>query len=99
MDGREAKGARMAATEANRHAFRELAHRTTDGLEVTLFWRETTSELSVSVSDERSGAYFELATEPHEALDVFYHPYSYAAFKGVPYDDALLASWAQAAAA
>jgi hypothetical protein len=89
----------MAATDENRHLFRELAQRATDGLEVTLFWRETTNELSVSVSDERSGAYFELATEPHQALDVFYHPYSYAAFKGIPYDDALLASWAQAAAA
>jgi hypothetical protein len=89
----------MAATDENRNLFRELAHRATDGLEVTLFWRETTNELSVCVSDERSGAYFELATEPHQALDVFYHPYSYAAFKGIPYDDALLASWAQAAAA
>jgi hypothetical protein len=80
------------------HPFRELAHRATDGLEVMLFWHEGTNELTVSVSDERTGAYFELAAEPGEALDVFYHPYAHAAYRGVPYDDALLASWAEAAA-
>jgi hypothetical protein len=91
------KGAIMAPTEVT-HDLRELAHRVTDGVEIVLFWDEGTNELTVCVSDDRSGAYFELAAEPHEALDVFYHPYSYAAFMGVPYDDALLASWAQAAA-
>jgi len=51
----------------------------------------------VSVSDLRTGAYFELDAEPAEALEVFHHPYAYAAFKGVPYEDELLASWAEAA--
>jgi hypothetical protein len=78
--------------------YRELAHRAADGLEVMLFWHEVTNELTVSVSDERTGAYFELAAEPAEALAVFYHPYAHAAFRGVPYDEALLASWAEAAA-
>jgi hypothetical protein len=58
---------------------RELAHRVTDGLEVSLFWCEWTNELTVCVSDERSGAYFELDADADKALDVFYHPYSYAA--------------------
>jgi hypothetical protein len=88
----------MAPTHEKQHQFRELAHRATDGLEVMLFWREATNELTVSVSDERTGAYFELDAEPGEALDVFYHPYAHAAHRGVPYDEALLASWAGAAA-
>ncbi len=75
----------------------ELAHRATDGFEVMLFWNEATNELTVSVSDERTGAYFELDAAPDEALDVFYHPYAHAAFTGVPYE-ALLAPWAEAAA-
>jgi hypothetical protein len=76
----------------------ELAHRATDGFEVMLVWNEATNELTVSVSDERTGAYFELDAAPDEALDVFYHPYAHAAFTGVPYDEALLAPWAEAAA-
>jgi hypothetical protein len=89
------KGATMAATQDD---FRELAYRATDGIEVVLFWHEPTNTLTVTVSDECSGAYFELAAEPDQALDVFKHPYAYAAFNDVPYTDALLASWAKAAA-
>jgi hypothetical protein len=89
----------MAATGTTHSPFRELAQRENDGVEVVLFWHKVTSELTVCVSDVRSGAYFELATAPEDALDVFHHPYAYAAFRGVPYDDALLGSSAQAAAA
>jgi hypothetical protein len=78
-------------------ADRELAHREADGIEVVLFWNADDDHLTVSVSDDRSGSYFELEPAPNEALDAFYHPYSYAAFTGVPYDDELLASWALAA--
>ena len=48
-------------------------------------------ELTVTVSDERNGAYFELAAEPHQALDVFNHPYAHAAFQGLPDPEALAA--------
>jgi hypothetical protein len=88
----------MAGTDATHPPFRELARRVSDGVEVVLFWHEVTNELTVCVSDERSGAYFELEAQPDQALAVFDHPYAYAAFQGVPYDDALLASWAHAAA-
>jgi hypothetical protein len=77
---------------------RELAYRETDGLEVILFWHEFTNELTVCVSDTRSGAYFELAADAKQALDVFYHPYAHAAAKGIPYQEELLPLWAQAAA-
>jgi hypothetical protein len=88
----------MAVSNRKQQQLRELAHRASDGLEVMLFWDAATNELTVTVSDERTGAYFELDAEPDEALAVFYHPYAHAAYRGVPYDEALLASWAQAAA-
>jgi len=87
----------MASNATN--PYRELAYRGNDGIEVVLFWHQNTDELTVSVSDQRSGGYFELAATPHEALDVFNHPYAHAAFRGLPYADEPLASWAEAAAA
>jgi hypothetical protein len=89
----------MAVTDATCSPFRELAYRDSDGVEVVLFWHDGTGELTVCVSDRRSGAYFELAAPPERALDVFQHPYAYAAFRGVPYDDHLLPCWVQAAGA
>jgi hypothetical protein len=71
---------------------RELAYRANDGVEVTLFWRPATDELTVCVCDQRRGAYFEVRPEPHVALDVFYHPYSYAAKSHVRYEDERLAA-------
>jgi hypothetical protein len=88
----------MTVTDTTEHPLRELAHRANDGVEVLLVWNEVTDELTVSVSDNRSGAYFELTADPGEALDVFHHPYAHAAFVGVPYEEALLASWAHATA-
>jgi hypothetical protein len=67
---------------------RELAYRASGGIEVVLSWHQGTDELLVSVSDQRSGAYFELAVAPDQALDVFNHPYANAAFRGLPYDEA-----------
>jgi hypothetical protein len=78
--------------------YRELAYRANEGLEVVLFWHQITNELTVSVSDERTGAYFELVAEPDQALDVFNHPYSHAAFRGLPYAEVSLPSLAEAAA-
>jgi hypothetical protein len=91
------EGATMGTTNATHQTYRELAHRANDGVEVVLFWHQITDELTVSVSDERSGAYFELAAEPDQALEVFNHPYAYAAFRGLPYAEVSLPSWAAAA--
>ena len=65
------------------NGYRELALRETDGVEVALFWHQSTDQLTVTVSDERNASYFELAAEPHEALDVFNHPFAHAAFRGL----------------
>ena len=78
--------------------YRELAYRANNGVEVVLFWHQNTDELTVAVSDEHSGAYFELAAAPDQALDVFNHPYAHAAFRGLPYAEASLPSWAEAVA-
>ena len=66
----------------------ELASRESNGIDVTLLWNPRTGELRICVSDARTGAYFELDAEPEKALDVFHHPYSYAALRGIPYDRA-----------
>jgi hypothetical protein len=88
----------MASTNVTPQPYRELAHRANDGVEVVLFWHEIADELTVTVSDDRSGAYFELAAAPNQALDVFNHPYAHAAFRGLPYAEEPLASWAEATA-
>jgi hypothetical protein len=84
----------MGANGSIQSPFRELACRQSGGVEVVLFWHELGGDVVVCVSDSRSGAYFELAAASKDALDVFHHPYAYAAFEDVPYDDALLPAWA-----
>src|SRR6185312_4771735 len=93
---RREKGVTMETTDQRRRPYRELAHRVTDGLEVVLSWHQVTNELIVSVADERTGAHYEVAAAPNKALDVFNHPYAYAASMGLPYEDASLASSAMA---
>ncbi len=88
----------MATSDATHEHYRELAYRANHGVEVVLFWHELTNELTVTVSDERTGAYYELAADPDKALDVFNHPYAYAASMSLPYEEAALPCWAMAAA-
>lgn len=59
---------------------RELAHRAGDGIDVYLFWSPADDTLAVTVLDE-AGDSFELVVDAHEALEVFEHPYAYAAFR------------------
>jgi hypothetical protein len=82
----------MTPTTSTGRSLRELAHRTGDGLEVTLFWTPGTDRLTVCVCNHRDGAYFELHPEPALALDAFYHPYSYADASVVHYQDERLAA-------
>lgn len=72
----------------------ELAHRSSGGVDVTLVWVHGDDEEKtvVCVCDTREGAYFEIATERHLALDVYYHPFAYRAFSTVDYDDSRLAA-------
>ena len=72
----------------------ELAHRSSAGVDVTLMWvrREGYDEVLVCVCDQREGAYFEIPTRPHLALDVYYHPFVYRDFSTIDYEDSRLAA-------
>jgi hypothetical protein len=62
---------------------RELAQRVNDGVEVTLLWSERDGRLAVVVFNHGTGEFFELEAPRDRALDVFYHPFFYAAY-GAP---------------
>jgi hypothetical protein len=56
----------------------ELAHRTSNGIEVYLFWNHPTGRVTVSVFDQQTDDAFELEVDGRHALDAFNHPYAYA---------------------
>jgi phosphotransferase system HPr-like phosphotransfer protein len=58
---------------------RELAHRSTNGIEVTLVWTESTNTVAIAVLDTHSGEELEFEVDGARALDAFNHPYAYAA--------------------
>jgi hypothetical protein len=58
---------------------RELAHRTSDGIDVTLFWNKPSRRVTIAVLDTRSYDALEFDVEGSDALDAFNHPYAYAA--------------------
>jgi hypothetical protein len=59
---------------------RELDSRTNDGIQVRLLWSQHDDSVSVSVLDIRSGDAFTVDVNDRDrALDVFHHPYAYAA--------------------
>jgi hypothetical protein len=61
---------------------RELAHRRNDGLDIRLLWDSATDRVSVALHDGKTGEGFEVEVGPGErALDVFHHPFAYAAFR------------------
>lgn len=65
-------------------ATRELDHRTTDGVDVSLLWYPSNDVVSVRVVDAKAGEAFELVLgEGDRPLDVFRHPYAYAAARGL----------------
>ena len=70
----------MSATQIP-ESRRELAHRAGDGIDVYLLWSPSDDSLAVTVLDD-AGESFELVVDPHEALEIFEHPYAYAAYRG-----------------
>jgi hypothetical protein len=56
---------------------RELAHRITSSVEVTLFWRKLDNTLTLRLVEVASGIEFEFCVRPEDALDAFNHPYAY----------------------
>ena len=76
---------------------RELAHRSGDGLEVTLLWcpsNRQSNSVVVCVYDSRSGAYFEITPEPYLALHAYRHPFAYRDFSAPGWGPRVLTSGA-----
>jgi hypothetical protein len=67
---------------------RELDSRSSDGIHVRLLWHPGDGEVSVAVEDTKTGETFELAVgDGDRPLDVFHHPYAYAARRRLRRDD------------
>ena len=67
----------------------ELAARENDGLAVSLFWSSATGRTRVVVVDQMFEAGLHLDVPPACALDAFYHPFAYAAGRGLGFGDAM----------
>jgi hypothetical protein len=76
------KARRPEVTALSTISRRELAHRTSNGLEIFLFWNQPGNRITVEVFDARSGDEFEFPVDSSHALDAFHHPYAYAAAHG-----------------
>ena len=59
---------------------KDLDFRAADGIEVTLLWEKALGRVWVAVRNHTSGEDFEVEVRDSDnALDVFRHPYAYAA--------------------
>jgi hypothetical protein len=63
----------------------ELARRSSGSLSVALLWKRETDVFAVSVDDAWTGRKFELVVAGERPLDIYHHPYAYAAFRGIDY--------------
>jgi hypothetical protein len=57
---------------------RELAHRSGDGIDVSLLWDPQTDEPFVFVIDERDGACHVIPVGFENPMDVYTHPFAFA---------------------
>jgi hypothetical protein len=58
---------------------RELAHRTSNGIDVRLLWNPADNRLTVEARDDAEGTVLVVPVGERPALAVFHHPYAYAA--------------------
>lgn len=78
-------------------SIRELDTRVNDGLQIRLLWCQHDDRLWVAVLDTKTGDAFRVEVHAGERpVDVFNHPYAYAAHHGVetftlPADDPAIA--------
>ena len=87
----EDEGSRVmkVVTKNSEQLFEELAYRENDGIEVSLLWNRASDSVTVFVSDTKSGDTFELAVGTDSPLEVFNHPYAYAAARGLQFEPAM----------
>ena len=89
----------MTATTPTSTRFEELMSRDNNGVHVSLLWNRDDDRVSVSVFDATTDTSFEIDVEDARPLDVFNHPYAYAAFRGIDTGAALEPHTEQAIAA
>ena len=70
---------RTEAVTPIRTRIRELAERTSNGTRIRLYWRQGTHELWVELWERELDVTIEITADPEHALEVFHHPYAYAA--------------------
>jgi hypothetical protein len=63
-------------------ARRELAHRVTGGLEITLFWHADDDSTSIDIYQTATQETISFPVPPDQALDVFHHPFAHLGSKG-----------------
>jgi hypothetical protein len=62
----------------------ELSSRSANGVDVALLWRRRDNRATVVVVDHRTGEEFVLDVHDNDnALDIFHHPYAYAAHRQI----------------
>jgi hypothetical protein len=63
---------------------REVHSRVSDGIHVRMLWNEHDGRVTVAVADSKTGDAFVVAVRDGDrAMDVFHHPYAYAAWRAV----------------
>jgi len=65
-------------------ARRELAHRATGGLDVTLYWDVADDGTSIDVYQASTQETISFRVPPEQALDAFHHPFAHLASSGDP---------------
>jgi hypothetical protein len=67
----------MTTTIASPTQPRELAHRVSGGIEVTLYWSADDNSTSVRILQPATEETITFVVERERALDAFQHPFSY----------------------
>jgi hypothetical protein len=68
----------MTAVVTRITTLRELAHRSSNGVDVTMLWDPATDRVHVAVIDSEVGEAFNVPVRDANPMDVFNHPYFYA---------------------
>jgi hypothetical protein len=69
--------------------WKELAGRENERLEISLLWSKTAGRVKVAVDDARLNEQFEFDVAGADALAAFYHPFAFAADRGLCFGDEL----------
>jgi len=69
--------------------WRELARREGDGLVVSLFWSRATDRVKIAVVDQMFDEELYVDVPGACALDAYYHPFAYAAGRGLGFSCAI----------